>query len=482
MRWIVQTLSSLGVIGWMVVANALLLFGCSSVRHALFQSNALDLGWFDQAVYLISQGQPPIVSFGGFHVLGDHAAWILYPLAWLYKLVPSVHWLLGIQAIALSLGVVPLWYLALQAGITPATTTALSLAYLLHPLIFNVNLFDFHPDVIALPALLGAVWAARSGRTLWFLGLLILILSCKAVLALTVFGLGVWLVLFDQRRLEPPLRQRCQLLGFIALISGIGYFILATQVIIPSFRADSGPQVSAIAHFRYLGNSVGEIARNLLIQPGLWLRQLFSWNNVEYMALLVLSVIWGLSPRHLTPLIAALPALGLNLLSTAPALKNLTQQYSLPILPFLLLAIISALGAGDIWVRSRRGIILCATVGFLLLAKYGYFGSLYLQERDTWQASQTALSRITGTGAVLATSQYVPHVTHRPEVQLAIAGNESIDLQPFQYVWLNTKYPGWASDRATLTRLISRLRQRPDFRLDYQANGVYLFVRNSSTR
>lgn len=482
MRWMVQTLSNLGVIGWMVVVNALVLFGCSSVRHALFQSNALDLGWFDQAVYLISQGQPPIVSFGGFHVLGDHAAWILYPLALLYKLVPSVYWLFGIQAIALSLGVVPLWHLALQAGIKPAMTTALSLAYLLHPLIFNINLFDFHPDVMALPALLGAVWAARSGRVLWFLGLLILILSCKAVLALTVVGMGLWLLLFDYRRLESPLRQRCQLLGFVALTVGIGYFILATQVIIPSFRADRGSQVSAIAHFRYLGNSVGEIARNLLLQPGLWLGQLVNWRNLEYLGLLFLPVIWGLSPRHLTPLMAALPALGVNVLSTAPALKNLTQQYSLPILPFLLLAMISALAAGDCWVRSRRDIILCASIGFLLLAKYGYFGSLYLQERDTWSASQTALSRITGTGAVLATSQYVPHVTHRPEVQLAIAGNETIDLRQFQYVLLNAKYPGWASDRATIAKLVGRLRKLADFRLDYQADGVYLFSQRPSTR
>ena len=57
------------------------LFFFSSLRHILFKSGAYDLGIFDQAVYLISQREVPISSLMGFHILGDHAAWILYLLA-----------------------------------------------------------------------------------------------------------------------------------------------------------------------------------------------------------------------------------------------------------------------------------------------------------------------------------------------------------------------------------------------------------------
>ena len=47
-----------------IISIATIIFLISSViRHLLFQSNALDLGWFDQAVYLISQGKNPIISF-----------------------------------------------------------------------------------------------------------------------------------------------------------------------------------------------------------------------------------------------------------------------------------------------------------------------------------------------------------------------------------------------------------------------------------
>lgn len=102
-----------------IFLTSLVLFFGSSWRHALFQSNAFDLGIFDNGIYLISQGEKPFVTFRGIHILGDHAAWILYPIALLYKLYPDVHWLFAVQAIALSVGAIPTQWLALQAGLKP---------------------------------------------------------------------------------------------------------------------------------------------------------------------------------------------------------------------------------------------------------------------------------------------------------------------------------------------------------------------------
>jgi hypothetical protein len=71
---------------WLTASISVLFFLTSSLKHVLFLSSAWDMGIFDQAVYLISQGQEPISSFMRFHVLGDHAAFILYPLALLHLL------------------------------------------------------------------------------------------------------------------------------------------------------------------------------------------------------------------------------------------------------------------------------------------------------------------------------------------------------------------------------------------------------------
>ena len=72
----------------------------SSLRHAWFQSNAWDLGIFDQAIYLISQGQVPTSTFLNFHILGDHAALALYPIGLIYR--RSFYLLLVIQSIAIA--------------------------------------------------------------------------------------------------------------------------------------------------------------------------------------------------------------------------------------------------------------------------------------------------------------------------------------------------------------------------------------------
>jgi uncharacterized membrane protein len=107
--------SHISPIIWMISVSTLVLFICSSVRHELFHSNAFDLGIFDQAIYLISQGKEPITTIQGFHILGDHAAWIHYLLAIPYKIYPSVYWLFIVQALAL--GALLTWYLAIQAGL-----------------------------------------------------------------------------------------------------------------------------------------------------------------------------------------------------------------------------------------------------------------------------------------------------------------------------------------------------------------------------
>lgn len=342
-------------LGLMIGISALILFACSSLRHFLFQSTAWDLGIFDQAVYLISQGQSPISSFLGFHILGDHAALIFYPLALLYLIKPDVHWLLAVQAVALALGALPTWHLARQAGLKKAQATAMAAVYLLYPLVFNINLFDFHPDAIAMPAMLGAVLAARLGHLWWFCLAIASILSCKGVFALTVAAMGFWLLIFEKRRLY----------GAIALIAGVAWFIIATQAIIPFFGNETATVGRHLSRYSYLGNSFAEVAQNLVLKPGLLLSGTFTQPNLEYLLWLLLPVIWGLSPRHLTPLVGAIPALAIDLLSNLETQKDLIHQYSLPVLPFLLLATISTLASGGWWLRSQRGIILWSLVAFL---------------------------------------------------------------------------------------------------------------------
>jgi uncharacterized membrane protein len=468
-------------VSWSIALVSLIFFLCSSVRHSLFESNAFELGIYDQVAYLISRGETPFSSFLEIHHMGNHAAWVMYPLAVFYKIYPDVHWLLLVQAVSLALGALPTWSLARQAGLNNSISWAIVLAYLLYPLVFNVNLFDFHPEVIALPAMLAAILAARLNKTLWFCAAIVLVLSCKAVLSLTVAAMGLWLLFFEKKR-------TC---GLIALFLGAGWFLIATQAVIPYFN--QGREHAGIGRYQYLGSSVLEIAVNLILKPNLILGRLFSLDTFEYLALLVLPIIWWLSPKHLTPLISAVPMLAMNILSDIPAQRDLIHQYSVPILPFLLVAVISSLVARNQQELTReiilyklpiprialsQIIVLWSLIAFLILAKYGYFWTIYLDSIDTWQATRSAISFVQTKGNVLTTSHMAPHLTHRPVVKLTQAHTPPANLTEFEYVLLNLRYPGWMSDREFVNNLITQLQNSPQFHLKYQRDGIYLFTKS----
>jgi uncharacterized membrane protein len=454
---------------------ALLLFICSSVRHGLFQSAALDLGYFDQAIYLISQGWTPIVSFWGYHVLGGHADWIIYLIAGLYKLYPTIQWLFIIQAVSLAGGALPSWYLARQAGLGTSQATTIALVYLLYPLVFNLNLFDFHPEVIALPLLLSAILAARRDRFGWFTVCIVLILGCRDALSITVAAMGLWLMVVERKR-------AC---GTIATVLGTAWFLVATQVIIPHFRPAG---VESITRYAYLGNSLSEVVVNLVLKPELILGKIFSLDTVIYLALVFVPLMWGISIRHLLPLVPALPTFVINILSDSPAQRDLLHQYSLPALPFLLVAVIASLTAGETWLKRSRWILLWALVWFLALAKYTFFGSTYLSRLDSWQATREAIRMLhhserteqnLSKNSVLTTSYIAPHLTHRPTLEYTklIAPPKSLDS--FRYVLLNLQDPGWASSPELAEKIFQQAHNHPNFRLEYQRDRVYLFVQQS---
>lgn len=298
----------------------------------------------------------------------------------------------------------------------------------------------------------------------WFSLAIAFILSCKAVLALTVVAMGIWLIGWSKQYSY----------GAIAIILGVSWFIISTQIIIPHF---SGSEAAAVDRYSYLGDSVIEIIQNLFRQPWLIGSKVFSLSTLEYLFLLNLPVLWGISPRsNFAPLIGAMPILLINLLSESASQRNLVHHYSLPIVPWLFLVVIAAIAEDQTWLKKPNRILIWSVCTFLALAKYGYFGSLYLESIDTWQATREALAQIDSKGGVLTTTDLAPHLTHRPLVQLATIGSESNDFSEIKYVLLNSRHPGWASSGETIQNLTEKFQQMPEYQLQYQQDGILLFI------
>jgi uncharacterized membrane protein len=459
----VEKLLSKNNINVIIGISTLILLISSILRHELFNSSG-DLAFFDQTVYLVSQGQLPISSVLGFHILADHAAWILYPIALLYKIYPSVYWLFAVQSLALSLGALPTYLLAIQAGLKKSQALAIVAVYLLYPVLYNSNLCDFHPDTIAVPALLTAVLAARNRKIVWFCLSILIVLGCKAVLSLTVVAMGFWLLLFEKRRLY----------GVIAIISGIAWFLIANKIIIPFFGSEAALVNRHLYRYSYFGKSFSETLQIILSQPQIVISNILSSANLEYLSFLLLPVIWGLRPKYMTPLIGAIPCLALNILSDHPSQKNVVLHYSLPAIPFLILALIASIAADKAWLKGEKIIILWSLIWFLILGKWGFFLSKYLNFVDNWQATREAISLVKTQDSILTTDVITPHLTHRQEIGFKYNLNE---LNKFHYILLNTRHPGWAATAEDYDNLVKELKKLSMFQLKYQKDDVYLFIK-----
>ncbi len=475
---------------WTIALASVVLFILSSLRHFLFQSTAFELGIYDQVAYAISQGLTPFSSFLEVHHLGNHAAWAMYPVGLFYKLFSSVYCLLFIQAVSLAMGAWPTWGLARHAGLNERLSFAMAIVYLLYPVVFNINLFDFHPEVMAMPAILGAILAARLDKIFWFCVAVIWVLGCKDALSLPVAAMGFWLFFFDGKR-------RC---GAIALFLGSAWFVIVTQAVIPAFKEGRGP--GGLGRYTYLGDSIGDIILNMLLRPDAVFARVFSPATFVYLLLLTAPIIWWLSFKYWMPLVGALPVLMLNILSVIDAQRDLIHQYSVPIVPFLLVSVIATLADGKCglwyfvwrkWVKKKgvenisdflefqlpKLMVLWSAIAFLALAKYGYFWTIYLDTLDTMPAMREAVSLVKTKGGVLTTSEIAPHLSDRQLIKLTKdydpPTNE--DLIEYDYVLLNLRYPGWKSNKEFAAALAIQLQDIPDFELAYRRDDVYLFVK-----
>ncbi|MEH2197679.1 DUF2079 domain-containing protein [Nostoc sp.] len=455
----------LGFISFLVIIGTLILFVSSSLRHLLFNSNALDLALFDQWVYLISQYLPPISSFFGFHVIGDHAAFILYPISLLYKIYPSEYWLFLVQALGLAFGCLPIYLLSLQAGLSIAYSRAISLSYLLYPALFNSNFFtDFRPESIAVPALLWAIWAAIEKCTYQLFLAIGLVLICKDSLSLTVIGFGVWLLLQNRR-----------VYGLGCILIGLFWYIFTIGYLTPFLR---GGQAGGVVFYASLGSSPKEIIINVFSNPNLILGKFLSPDALFYYFLLLLPVIIGLHWKQILFIIPALPMLLLNIFSDYAAQRDLAHHYSLPIFPFIIVWLIHSIKEYQQenkrrWLKPKI-LIISAILSFLVLAKYNFFVTRYLSNLPNLHSLYTAVSLVQTKESVLTTAKIAPHLAKRQTIKLI---NQEWKLEKdneiFKYILLDliNNKPEFNPD------LIYQLRNSSSFKLVYEADDVYLFVR-----
>lgn len=268
------------------------------------------------------------------------ASWSLVsePILALTRVIPAEAVFTIVQAGALALGVVALWRLAREeAHLRVGATWVVITAYALAPALHRTNLSAFHPEAIALPALLWAYLHGRRGHA-WRFGLLVLlILSCRADLGLSVVALGILIAVGGRRRL-----------GITAAVVGGAWSLLAMVAIDPSL-----PDGALTPSSEFVARSAGPLAviPELLGDPLAQLRDLVAEPAVLFLVVVLAPLLFLplVSPRNMA---AALPCLALAMIADT-AVQRVAQRgvvdlapaaaHVAPAMAFVFIALVFAL-------------------------------------------------------------------------------------------------------------------------------------------
>ncbi|MCB0976596.1 MAG: DUF2079 domain-containing protein [Acidimicrobiales bacterium] len=116
------------------------------------------------------------------------------------RVVPAESVFVVVQAIALGLAVVPLWRLARrEARLRVGASTVIVIAFALAPVMNRAAMGAFHPELLAVPALIAAYDRSCRGQWVRFGLLLVFAVLCRADLGITVAALDALLVVEGKR-------------------------------------------------------------------------------------------------------------------------------------------------------------------------------------------------------------------------------------------------------------------------------------------
>lgn len=219
-----------------------------------FNAHAYDLGIFTQAFYQFSHFEFSNTVRDVSHLWGDHFHPILVPFSLLYRLIPSVYFLVILQALVVALGAVPIYLIALKKLKSSWAGLVLATAYLSFIGLAKAIEFDFHPITLATTAFLLVFYFYLLDKKWWYWLGLVVLLACQEDVAIFVAMLGIFIFVTNRQK---------RWMGALTFALGIMWFYVVTKLVIGAL-ADGG-----YIYFAYssLGETPTEAVKAIMISP-----------------------------------------------------------------------------------------------------------------------------------------------------------------------------------------------------------------------
>jgi len=402
-------------------------------HHHDLHTGAYDLGIYTSLLWNTLQGDFLACPFikGGTH-MSAHFDPILALFSPLLALWRDAEALIALQAAWLAAGVFPLYHLARHhlrrfAG-GRSFALALAVAYLVHPALHGINLFDFHSLALSVPVIFWVVYFAERRAWKRYAGALVFLLLVREDMAFQGVCVGLYLVAARKERRA----------GLLTIAGSLAWLVIVKQVFMGDsslLMKESQESYAYGSYFRGLtprGSGMMGMLLNLLTNPMLVVEQVLQPERLGYWARLLV-------PLGLLPFFAGWRALlvtyglAFTALATKEVVYSTEFHYSATILPGLFCA--AVFGAGSLLQRGRAtsqglaawvvGAALCASAtgalwppadGELKAAWYVIEDELAPGAIERYGALQRLKARIGPDDAVCASGFALPHFAARTHI------------------------------------------------------------------
>jgi len=349
----------------LVLVAIVILFGLGQIfiswhRLVTLQADAMDLGYFEQVLWKISHGDWWAYSTV-FHtpaLAADGCVW-LYPLAYAFRYLGGPMVLFVVQALGTGLAAIGLYRAAMLRGMTPWVAVTLGVAFLLYPAILGGSQFDFHPDFIALPAVIWAYVADAEGNPRRYYACLAVAALAKNVVLVSLVGWGIGLIVWRHRIRD----------GLIVMGASLALLGAELLWIIPTYFAH-GTEAINLSLYGYLGSSfVGVVVGLITRFPAL----------IAHLATEPAYVVWifgpvlGLVFAGSASVPAFLALWLMNAVSMFAPQQQVNDQYQVVLAGWLFLALVEALAR---WPQRQKFWVV--TVALSTAAFEGLLIALYI--------------------------------------------------------------------------------------------------------
>lgn len=245
-----------------VFLYAIIMSYLSLMKYWTFHATAWDLGVFSQSMYTTLNFHTFFynnLELGShFHV---HFAPILFLCLPFYAIYQSPTTLLVLQAIAVALGGVPLYFLAKKEFESPKHGVAFTALYFLYPALHGANLFDFHPEAFIPLFGFSALYFYKNEKWGRYFTFLIALLMVKEDMSLIAIGIGLCGFFGNIKLLLKKRINKSVIIALLTIFIGIAWLFLAFFMVSQFVRLDGYESLWDYGYSHHTVNVYGEFGK-----------------------------------------------------------------------------------------------------------------------------------------------------------------------------------------------------------------------------